>query len=119
MVFIFLLSSMPSLKSSFSPTYDFPLRKLAHIGEYAILAFLVLRACEVRITKLQSISVTLIITVLYSMADEWHQTFVPGRHGALQDVMVNIIGMAIGMYTWLRTRRGKLLNETAERPGGR
>lgn len=41
---IFYLSSQPGLKSGLLWPYDFILRKLAHITEYAILFLLIIRA---------------------------------------------------------------------------
>ena len=41
---IFALSSIPSFESPFAPFYDFVLRKLAHMGVYAVLTVLLFHA---------------------------------------------------------------------------
>ncbi|MBI1839023.1 MAG: VanZ family protein, partial [Candidatus Colwellbacteria bacterium] len=87
-----------------APTYDFPLRKLAHIMEYSVLAILVFRAFELRIVRRQAVALAIVISVLYAILDEWHQMFVRGRQGAWQDIIIDIVGIAI-IYMWLRTRK--------------
>jgi VanZ family protein len=39
----------------------------------------------------------LLITILYAFSDEYHQTFVPGRHGQLQDVAIDMTGALLAM----------------------
>ena len=34
--------------------------------------------------------------LLYAATDEYHQTFVPGRSGRVSDVLVDLLGSAIG-----------------------
>jgi len=43
---IFFLSHQPDLKSNFPSEYDFILRKLAHIFEYAVFDFLINKGLE-------------------------------------------------------------------------
>ncbi len=35
--------------------------------------------------------------ILYAASDEWHQTFVPGRYGMWQDVVLDSIGALVGI----------------------
>ena len=42
---------------------------------------------------------------LYAVSDEVHQSFVRGRHGAWYDVVIDTIGVAIGVLAWRRARR--------------
>jgi VanZ family protein len=42
--------------------------------------------------------------------DEWHQSFVPGRYATLTDVVLNVAGVALGIWlaTWIRSRTGTI-----------
>ena len=93
---IFTLSSIPALSSGLG-TWDTILRKAAHIGEYAVLGALLLRALEREVPALAA-------GIAYAASDELHQHFVRGRHGAPVDVAIDAIGVAAGMLVWLRVR---------------
>ena len=71
---IFTLSSIPSLNSGLGG-WDYVLRKLAHMAEYAILALLLVRATG-------SYAWAFALAVAYACTDEVHQLFVRGRHGS-------------------------------------
>lgn len=77
---------------------DFPIRKGAHMAEYAVCA--VLSACCVigylawgKRTSMLAFG----ITVCYAMTDEIHQLFVPGRAGRVSDVCIDSLGAALGL----------------------
>ena len=93
---IFALSSIPSLGTGLG-TWDTILRKCAHVTEYAVLAFLLRRAL--------STTLAFAAAVAYSVSDELHQTFVRGRHGAMRDVLIDSIGIVIGLLVARRVRR--------------
>ncbi len=50
--------------------------------------------------------VSWLLTVLYAITDEIHQTFVPGRSGRVTDVLIDAAGAAVGVLvmTWLHRR---------------
>jgi VanZ family protein len=93
---IFALSSVPSLSTHLG-TWDTILRKCAHMTEYAILAVLIARAAG-------SSTAAFGLTVAYAATDEWHQTFVRGRHGSPIDVGIDAVGALIGLWVLSRTR---------------
>jgi VanZ family protein len=92
---IFGLSSIPSLHVPFAHSYDFLLRKLAHIGEYAVLtvalswAFQMYTSSRGRAWLLAALA-----AALYAVSDEWHQTWILGRRGSFRDVGIDAIGIA-------------------------
>ena len=92
---IFTLSAIPSLASPLAPIYDLMLRKLAHMGVYAVLTILLFRALR---RYMASTSHALLLAVLvagvYACSDEWHQRFVPGREGSWRDVGIDTLGIA-------------------------
>jgi VanZ family protein len=93
---IFALSSIPSLSTHLG-TWDTILRKGAHMTEYAILGVLLVRATGSR-------PAALVLAVAYACSDEWHQTFVRGRHGTPVDVGIDAVGVLIGLTLLARTR---------------
>ena len=94
---IFGLSSIPSLATDLG-TWDLVLRKLAHVTEYVVLGFLLLRAIGRE-------APAALAGVAYSVTDEIHQHFVPGRHGAVYDVVIDTVGVLIGVYLVPRLAR--------------
>lgn len=98
MSLIFYLSSIPNLASGFGPEVDLSLRKIAHISEYAILMTLLTRALSRSLPKAsfrRVIGCAFILTLFYAVSDEFHQLFVEGRDGTLQDIGIDTIGIAI------------------------
>lgn len=70
---------------------DYPVRKCAHMSEYAILTlldFLTFSFLHGRGRFLIPIGVTF----LYACTDEFHQLFVPGRAGRFTDVLIDTTG---------------------------
>ncbi|MBI4709269.1 MAG: VanZ family protein [Candidatus Portnoybacteria bacterium] len=101
---IFYLSNRSGLKSGFSWPYDFVLRKGAHMVEFAILFLLILRALEnysVAIKK--ALLWAFLLTLLYAVSDEFHQSFISERVGVLTDVMIDSFGALL--ITWWKIRR--------------
>jgi len=91
---IFTLSSIPSLGTGLG-VWDTILRKGAHITEYAILALLLVRA-------LGREAPALALGVLFAASDEWHQSFVRGRHASPVDVAIDAVGLILGALVWRR-----------------
>ena len=96
MAVIFAFSSVPSLSSGFS--FDYVLRKCAHMTEYAVLALLLVRA-------LGREAPSFALGVAYAASDEIHQHFVRGRHASPVDVAIDAVGLVIGLLVWRRVAR--------------
>ena len=73
-------------------------RKVAHFTEYALLA-LPVYAIALLWGKRRLIAAILPFAAVVSMAaaDEWLQTFVPGRYGSVRDVLLDSAGCLFGM----------------------
>jgi VanZ family protein len=117
MAVIFFLSSQTS--DGDHGTLVLILRKLAHVTEYAVLTLCWIRAMaglgigrDLRGAVLAGIGLTL----LYAATDEFHQTFVAGRHGTPVDVLIDSIGMAIAAGIVLRLRARTLRAAAKPRP---
>ncbi len=93
MITIFIFSNQPINKPGVSFSWiDFIFKKICHFGEYTILYLLIFKA-----TGKKSIIKPLILTLLYALTDEWHQTFIPGREGTLRDVGFDAFGAVLGL----------------------
>ena len=113
---IFTLSSIPTLPAPKIIWWDFLLKKSAHVIEYAILYYFVYRALskgfknenlELRIGK-KKVKINLalcsfLLVLSYAFSDEFHQSFVPGRHCKLMDIGFDSLGMIISQQ-WLKKR---------------
>jgi VanZ family protein len=86
---IFALSSIPDLGTGLG-TWDLVLRKCAHLAEYAILGGLIFRASR-------SPAAAVLLASAYAATDEFHQAFVPGRHGSPVDWLVDTAGVVSGV----------------------
>jgi VanZ family protein len=109
---IFALSSISDLGTGLG-TWDLVLRKIAHAAEFAVLGFLLLRA-------VRNGWLALALGIAYAISDEVHQSFVPGRQGSPVDVLIDAVGVAIGVYVgrrwrtaWLAFRRWKARRTSA------
>jgi VanZ family protein len=81
-------------------------RKLAHIVEYAILAYLWLRSlCTAPDRFHRCLVWSILLTVVYAVTDEVHQAFVPQRLGLWSDVVFDAVGALCMGYVLRRIYR--------------
>ena len=103
---IFVVSSQPKLPFVVSKTVDFITKKAMHVAEYGVLAFLSWRAIskERGWPAPRSFGGAFVLSLVYAISDELHQTFVPGRTGRLTDVGFDALGalLALGLVRWFR-----------------
>jgi VanZ family protein len=104
MVVIFLLSAQPDLSTGLG-TWDLIGRKLVHMTEYGLLCFLLWRATREVLTERAAIAAAFCLSLAYSATDEFHQTFVHGRHGTPVDMLIDATGMAIAATLIARRTR--------------
>ena len=93
-------------QNAFAEKIEYPIRKMAHATEYAILGMLVsgtvyaYGVCGKKVIRYAWIWAT-----IYAATDELHQLFVPGRSGQLRDVLLDSAGAAVGILILCRTGR--------------
>ena len=97
---IFAFSSIPSLSTGLGG-WDTLLRKSAHMTEYAILGALLLRALGRETPALAA-------GIAYAATDELHQHFVRGRHASPLDILVDAVGVTLGVYVLHRLQPPRL-----------
>ena len=101
------------------------IRKLAHLTEYGIFSMLIylsLKAPRPRGWELRMAGWALLAAGLYSLSDEFHQSFVPGRTASLVDCGIDTVGAGLGLLllygievlTQTRRSRTAARNESAD-----
>jgi VanZ family protein len=93
---IFLLSAQPS--GGDHGVIDLLLRKLGHVTEYTVLTLCwwrALRGLGMTRDNRSAVALAVVIALAFSASDEFHQTFVDGRHGTPVDVLIDAIGMTL------------------------
>ena len=87
-------------------------RKCAHVTEFAIFTLLLRRAANATLWKSnkawnwKASKFAFAVSVLFATTDEIHQRFVPGRQGAVMDVVIDSTGAACALFViWLLARR--------------
>lgn len=86
-------------------------RKAAHFTEYAVLAFLAVRACMVTASLVRwRYLLALSLVILVAFLDEFHQSFYSSRSGSMWDVALDISGglFALGLIWLVKTRMNKV-----------
>jgi VanZ family protein len=86
----------------------FLIRKAGHLTEYAILALLAARAFRTSSHELlrnRWFWVSLLFIVVYSLSDEFHQSFVPSRTASIYDCMIDSVGGLTALVLLARRKR--------------
>jgi VanZ family protein len=101
MAVIFFFSAQTNLDSGLG-WIDHVGRKIVHAGEYSLLCFLWWRALRTKFDRMTALAPALAITVLYAASDEYHQSFVHGRHASWVDVAIDSMGAGLFVLLTLR-----------------
>ena len=108
---IFLLSSFSGDKTE--KLYLFKHSdKIIHLLEYAVLCFLVSKALS--FTLKENVRryiglIAVVISLLYAITDEFHQSFVPGRYASMYDIFADGIGAVISqIILYIKDVKGDL-----------
>lgn len=101
---VYKLLNMLPLSDIPYETMSYIIRKMAHFGEYMILGFLFFINIEDYISH--PLIVSLMLSFIYALSDEFHQLFISMRNGSLVDVMIDTSGafFALMIYRWIRKR---------------
>lgn len=81
---------------------EHPIRKMAHMTEYAILAWIFLGNCMQygRLQKKAYLYAWLFASI-YAATDEFHQLFIEGRSGEVRDAGIDSFGALFGLlFAW-------------------
>lgn len=117
MALIFWFSSQPDLPKAPDALTDLLLKKGLHAFEYSVLALLFWRALRSQISNRQALTMAWMLSALYAVSDELHQTFVPGRAGRPLDVAVDWLGAGLALLLAMRlTDRRRVAGQDNEVP---
>ena len=101
---IFALSATPNLRFAQTETVDFIVRKAGHMAVFGIFAILLWRAISLS-RRRWAILFSFGLTVAYAASDEFHQSFIVGRHPSPVDVSIDATGALIALAAlaiWLQ-----------------
>lgn len=96
---IFAFSSRPSDELPDFGLYDLLVKKGGHMLGYALLAWLFFRSWQGSRPRNRAYTLAFLSSVLYAVSDEVHQSFVPGRHARVTDVLIDTIGILLALWT--------------------
>lgn len=104
-------------KVEFAQIIDKPIRKMAHMAEYAVLGALLMWTVVLwRESRKKNLLLACLIATIYACTDEIHQLFVPGRYGSVIDVGIDsvgaLIGVLFGSMVW-----NFIVNRNKKKPG--
>lgn len=97
MAFIFTLSHIPSTGGpppAWLPDWAIYLLglphfdKIIHFSEYCTLT------CCAILSKSKPVTI-FIINCIFALSDEWHQSFIPGRHADVYDFLADCLGVIV------------------------
>jgi VanZ family protein len=116
----FIVPFLRWLKHDISPetlaSIHLIIRKGAHLSEYAVLAFVLLRAVICMTNLKRSMSILCLSVwcacVFVAVTDEFHQAFVRSRGASFRDIMIDSAGAILGLLIgaifgmdWTRSTR--------------
>jgi VanZ family protein len=107
MAVIFGFSSTPATKLPSFGSLDFMVKKGGHMLGYGLLALAYWYGLRFQ-KRLWWLA--LLFTILYAISDEFHQSFVPGRHPSWVDVLGfdgggAVVALSLGIGWSLRKKR--------------
>jgi VanZ family protein len=112
MAIIFGFSSIPASNMPIFGPLDLLVKKGGHMLGYGLLALAYWTGMRFDNRRWGP---TLLLAVIYAALDEFHQSFVPGRHPSWVDVLVFDAGgaaIALGLaYTWRAKRAVSIKKE--------
>jgi VanZ family protein len=112
----------PDISAETLASIHFIVRKCTHVGEYAILALLLLRAATLITNSKRSIPILYLsvlgVSLIVAATDEFHQTFVASRGASVQDIMIDSSGAVLGLViaSIIRMSRSIRLGKTPVDP---
>ncbi|MFB1082236.1 VanZ family protein [Jeotgalibacillus sp. JSM ZJ347] len=85
---------------------EFLIRKGAHLGIFFLISFFMYHVIFYLLKfTWRSIALTLFLTLLIAMADEYHQQLTGGRTSSVNDVILDMLGGLIGLAVALLLKK--------------
>jgi len=99
---IFYISSISRVEMPFSEIH---FDKILHILEYIPFGYLLARAfkeTDIKLTTGHIFNLIVLISFLYGMSDEVHQSYTAGRNMDVVDMFADATGGAIGAWSYIK-----------------
>ena len=81
---------------------EYIIRKLAHFSIYTIVGILLMGFVSTyEMEKIKKIYISIVMGITYAISDEIHQAFIPGRAAKLTDVIIDTMGVFLGIVILL------------------
>jgi VanZ family protein len=100
------------LMPMFPGMWEVVIKKSGHLIAFGVLALLFLRALKLwHIPPRRAMLLAVALTTVYALLDEFHQSFVPGRHPSARDLAIDFGGALL--FTILAGRAALLAPQRA------
>jgi VanZ family protein len=73
--------------------------RIAHLIAFGTLGLLAAWSFE---GHPRAVLIAMLLTTVFAATDEWHQSWVPGRRGRIDDWLFDIFSAALALYAWPR-----------------
>ena len=97
----FLRWLKPDISAETLASIHFIVRKSTHVGEYAVLGLLLLRAVTLMTNSKRSTPILYVsvlgVCLIVAATDEFHQTFVASRGASIRDIIFDCSGAILGL----------------------
>ena len=97
MAAIFFFSSLPASTLPYFGVWDVLVKKGGHMTGYAMLGTAYYFALPASLRTSYRFVLALLMALLFSLSDEFHQSFVQGRTSSLVDVGIDMLGTMIAL----------------------
>ena len=97
MAAIFFFSSLPSSSLPYFGIWDLLVKKGGHMTGYAMLGLAYYFALPASLKRSYRWVLALLMALLFSLSDEFHQSFVQGRTSSLVDVGIDMLGTVLAL----------------------
>lgn len=85
-------------KENIMNTMENIIRKMAHFSIYTVVGLLLMSLVSTyNIKEKNRLIITLTTGIIYASSDEIHQSFVPGRSPMITDVVIDTMGVILGI----------------------
>lgn len=101
-ILIWIVSSLPS--DDLPSLQILSVDKLAHCAVYFVLGWLMNLWLGRKAVKASRRNLIFVLLLISALADEYHQSFIPGRSVSVFDFLANALGLGIAWLTGLAKR---------------
>lgn len=97
--FVMTISKILNVNDSylFISQYELLFRKIAHVSEYFILCLLLYNYLKYIVISNKIYLYSAVISSIYSISDEFHQSFISGRGSTYIDVLIDMVGICLAL----------------------